>query len=53
MTAARIGQKLGVSERTVRRHLAHRTDPPPPQPQPAPRGRVPAPPPARGSGGGR
>jgi hypothetical protein len=42
MTAARIGQKLGVSERTVRRHLAYRNDPPPREP--APRGRRPAPP---------
>jgi len=48
MTAARIGQKLGVSERTVRRHLAHRTSPP----QPAPRGRqsTPAAPDDRGRG---
>jgi hypothetical protein len=52
MTAARIGQKLGVSERTVRRHLAHRTGPPPPQPGPAPRGHRPAPPAAPGGGGG-
>jgi DNA-binding CsgD family transcriptional regulator len=52
MTAARIGQKLGVSERTVRRHLAHGTDPPP-QPGPAPRGRRPAPSAAPGSRGGR
>jgi hypothetical protein len=53
MTAARIGQKLGVSERTVRRHLAHRTGPPPPEPGPAPRGRRPARPAAPGGGGGR
>jgi hypothetical protein len=53
MTAARIGQRLGVSERTVRRHLAHRTGPPPPEPGPAPRGHRPAPPAAPGGGGGR
>jgi HTH domain/Protein of unknown function (DUF2637) len=51
MTAARIGQKLGVSERTVRRHLAHRTDPP--EPGPAPRGRRAAPTAAPDGGGGR
>jgi HTH domain len=50
MTAARIGQKLGVSERTVRRHLAHRTDSPPPGP---PRGRQPAPSAAPDGRGGR
>ncbi|MGI8449111.1 MAG: hypothetical protein ACR2MP_18415 [Streptosporangiaceae bacterium] len=32
MTAASIGKRLGVSERTVRRHLANRSDPPPPAP---------------------
>ncbi len=53
MTAARIGKKLGVSERTVRRHLAHRIDPPPPPRKPAPRGRQPAPPAAPDGGGGR
>ena len=53
MTAARIGQKLGVSERTVRRHLAHRTAPPPAPREPAPRGHRPAPPAAPGGGGGR
>ena len=53
MTAARIGQKLGVSERTVRRHLAHRNSPPPPQPGPAPGGRLPAPPAAPDGRGGR
>jgi HTH domain len=51
MTAARIGQKLGVSERTVRRHLAPRTGPP--EPGPAPRGRRPAPPAAPDGRGGR
>ncbi|HUY44211.1 MAG TPA: HTH domain-containing protein [Streptosporangiaceae bacterium] len=51
MTAARIGQKLGVSERTVRRHLAHRTGPPPPQPELS-RGRRPPPPSAAADGGG-
>ncbi len=53
MTAARIGQKLGVSKRTVRRHLAHRNDPPPPPREPAPRGRQPAPPAAPDGRGGR
>ena len=51
MTAARIGQKLGISERTVRRHLAHRTGPP--ESGPAPRGRQPAPPTAPDGRGGR
>jgi hypothetical protein len=53
MTAARIGERLGVSERTVRRHLAHRTDPPPPEPGPAPRGHLPASPAAPRGGEGR
>ena len=51
MTAARIGQKLGVSERTVRRHLAHRTNPPPAPREPAPRRHRPTPPAAPGGGG--
>jgi hypothetical protein len=53
MTAARIGQKLGVSERTVRRHLAHRTGSLPPEPGPAPRGHLPARPTAPEGRGGR